>query len=204
MADCAKRIVPLVAFRRIAEYPAGTEFVRASPFPRKVIGNFTFASGVGIKHVLPLSLRHCSCAARKIAQGVRSVSVVVHRVLGERRSDAFEIAETLHGAGFLPCRVQGRQKHPGKDGDDRNYYKELYKGELRKSSFYRTDAGMFSFRIHGDYLLQFFVECFSLPELYIIFIMLNLGIYKKNGKGGVRRRKTCSFEHGEFNIMNIM
>ena len=63
---------------------------------------------------------------------------------------------------------------------------------------------MFSFRIHGDYLLQFFVECFSLPELYIISIMLNLGIYKKNGKGGVRRRKTCSFEYGEFNIMDIM
>ena len=28
----------------------------------------------------------------------------------------------LCGAGFVPCRVQGRQKHAGEDGDDRNRY----------------------------------------------------------------------------------
>ena len=36
----------------------------------------------------------------------------------------------LCGAGFVLCRVQGRQKHAGEDGDDRNRYEELYKGEF--------------------------------------------------------------------------
>ena len=134
----------------------------------------------------------------------RQTVVVIPEIGIETDCELLEIVDTADRSRLVSRRIQRRQKHPGKDGDDRNYYKELYKGELRKSSFYRTDAGMFSFRIHGDYLLQFFVEFFSLPELYIISIMLNLGIYKKNRKGGVRRRKTCSFEHGEFNIMDIM
>ena len=72
---------------------------------------------------------HFGAVARFVAIDRPHVLVVVS-VHGEIEENLLEIAGAADGASFVHCGFQRRQKHTGKDCNDRNYHEEFYKREF--------------------------------------------------------------------------
>ena len=59
-----------------------------------------------------------------------NIIIEIIRIQRRHRPARLQIVETSDASRFRSRLIQSRQKQPGKDGDDGNYHKELYKGEF--------------------------------------------------------------------------
>ena len=64
----------------------------------------------------------------------RQTVIGIACVIENRNADLPQISHTGDVPGLLACSIQSRQQHAGKDCDDGDYHKELYKGESVNSA----------------------------------------------------------------------